>query len=175
MPRTNSPKLTQRFNKSHMPNDERRRRAFFDKVHQYGDDKKWEARSEQILREDFLAYQRQWVQSQERSAATFSNIAEEYETEDIIKDADRQGISHKVLSQENEELEALVTMLPDQPSKGSLKVDDSAKNGSDEETYDSIFIEILKGFSDQKASQTSVPHVCTGFNVVHDEAMDVTG
>lgn len=50
----------------------------------------------------------------------------------------------QVLSQESEELEVLITMLQDPLKGGSLGLDESARYGTDEESYDSIFMDILK-------------------------------
>lgn len=81
-----------------------------------------------------------------------------------------------VLSQENEELQALVTLLEDQPTEEREDFE-SARYDSGEESYDSIFLEILSGSAD-KSGTDSISNVdCTGNDTearVDTEAMDTT-
>lgn len=62
----------------------------------------------------------------------------------------------QVLSQEIEEVEALVAMLEDRPKEGGLEMNESTRSGSDDESYDSIFAEILSQPPEYTSSSTNV-------------------
>ncbi|KAL8720343.1 MAG: hypothetical protein Q9225_002771 [Loekoesia sp. 1 TL-2023] len=175
LPRASPPKHMRHSNQYSVPDHEKRRRTYLNKVHQNGDDKKWDTRCEQILREDFLAYQRQWTESQECSAPTILEYSDVDEINWDVKRQDDEMIDH-VLSQETEELEALITMLQDRSKEGNLGLDESARHGSDEESYDSIFMEILNNNRKDQTLRSNTPHVDTDVNAeVDSEAMDTTG
>lgn len=82
-----------------------------------------------------------------------------------------------VLSQENEELQALVTLLEDRPNEERLDPDESARYGSDEESYDSIFLELLINNASNKTVSPIFHSEHTGNDIKArvDEAMDTTG
>ncbi|KAL8930275.1 MAG: hypothetical protein Q9208_000892 [Pyrenodesmia sp. 3 TL-2023] len=155
--------------------DERRRRIYLRKVHQKGEDKKWDARSQQILREEYISSQRQWLESQDRSAPpTLVHPGDEIMDGIVIEHGEE--MIDQVLSRENEEVEALVAMLEDRPNEGTLGTDDSISYGSDDENYDSIFAEILATASEGKAAQSGIWQTVARpeDNEEHGETMDTT-
>ncbi|KAL8938845.1 MAG: hypothetical protein Q9211_003011 [Gyalolechia sp. 1 TL-2023] len=79
----------------------------------------------------------------------------------------------QVLSQENEELQALVTLLEDRSDEERP----GARYGSDEESYDSIFLEISKvDFTNNAISRSNAQPSGKEFKAsVDNEAMDTTG
>lgn len=83
----------------------------------------------------------------------------------------------QVMSQENQEVEALVAMLEDRPNEGTLGTDDSIRYGSDDENFDSIFAEILATASEESAAQSGFWHMHANpkEDEEHEEAMDTTG
>ncbi|KAL9002221.1 MAG: hypothetical protein Q9188_004836 [Gyalolechia gomerana] len=178
-PRPHPPRFPQRLSQDKTQILERRRQNFLDKVHQHGDDKKWGNRGEQMLREDFLNHQRQWIESHERSASAILEHPDEYYVEEIDEDVQRQDddMIDQVLSQEHEELQALVTLLEDRSNEERPDLDESARYGSDEESYDSIFLEILNGNSTNTVtSRSNAQHIGNDIKArVDNEAMDTTG
>ncbi|KAL8724245.1 MAG: hypothetical protein Q9181_006914 [Wetmoreana brouardii] len=124
---------------------ERRRQQFLRKVRQNGHDRKWDTRGEQMLREDFLAFERLWLEQQDQSAPTLPSFPGDDDVEEAEKNikAQASGMVDQVLAQEDAEVEALVSMFEDQTNEGSLVPDESANYGSKEDSYDSIFMEIL--------------------------------
>ena len=82
----------------------------------------------------------------------------------------------QVLSQEKQELEALVTMLQDHPNQGSSELNEPATYGSDEESYESIFLELLKNDTKDDISQNGAQRNSRYDDAKSDnEAMDTTG
>ncbi|KAL8907885.1 MAG: hypothetical protein Q9207_001122 [Kuettlingeria erythrocarpa] len=156
--------------------DERRRRIFLGKVHQKGEDKKWDVRAEQILREEYISSQRQWLESQDRSAPpTLEQPGDEIM--DVIDAKHAEEMIDQVISQETQEVEALVAMLEDSPKEGTLRADYSIRHESDDENFDSIFAEILATASEDNAAQSGVWHMNASpkEDEEHGEAMDTTG
>ncbi|KAL8763774.1 MAG: hypothetical protein Q9184_000476 [Pyrenodesmia sp. 2 TL-2023] len=156
--------------------DERRRRIFLRKVHQKGEDKKWDARSQQILWEDYISSQRQWLESQDRSAPP-TLVYPGDEVMDGIATEHAEEMIDQVLSQENEEVEALVAMLEHRPNERTLGKDDSISYGSDDDSFDSIFAEILATASESKAAQSGTWQMGARpeENKEHGETMDTSG
>ena len=91
---------------------EQQRQAFLHKVRQQGSDRKWETRGEQVrislntlksfdyplteeswqmLREDFLAFERLWVQQQDQSAPTLPASHEDIDLDQSPQTVEGQG------------------------------------------------------------------------------------
>ncbi|KAL8674261.1 MAG: hypothetical protein Q9168_001328 [Polycauliona sp. 1 TL-2023] len=160
---------TPKSDKEHALHQEQRRRKFLHKVREKGEDKKWDHRGQQILREDFLAVERHWIESKYRSAPPPLTCPEDEDLKDMkTDDAHDDGMIDQVLSQENEKVDALISLFEersDQPRRGPNKpVDD----GSDDEKYDSIFLDLLTSTSNEELPQT-------GYETPATEAMDMSG
>ncbi|KAL8701002.1 MAG: hypothetical protein Q9201_005143 [Fulgogasparrea decipioides] len=177
--------------------ERRRRQQFLRKVRQKGHDRKWDARGEQVsiskicakppklslsryqmLREDFLASERLWLEQQDRSAPTLPAFPSDEDIEEVETNIQAQasGMVDQVLAQEDAEVEALVSMFEDQSNEGSLATDESANYGSEEESYDLIFMDILSTPSVGESSRHDERQVSTNnHQEAHgNEEMDTT-
>ncbi|KAL9596485.1 MAG: hypothetical protein Q9179_004601 [Wetmoreana sp. 5 TL-2023] len=158
--------------------ERRRRQQFLRKVRQKGHDRKWDARGEQMLREDFLASERLWLEQQDRSAPTLPAFPSDEDIEEVETNIQAQasGMVDQVLAQEDAEVEALVSMFEDQSNEGSLATDESANYGSEEESYDLIFMDILSTPSVGESSRHDERQVSTNnHQEAHgNEEMDTT-
>ncbi|KAL9596434.1 MAG: hypothetical protein Q9219_005818 [cf. Caloplaca sp. 3 TL-2023] len=131
-----------------------------------------------MLREDFLAYQRQWMESQERSATVMLDCSDDHDSSKVNGDVEWQDdtMIDQVLSLENRELEALITLLNEHPHERSREKEESAGYGSDEESYESIFMEILNSNPNNRISQPNDPRL--GFETTakwDNDTMDTAG
>ncbi|KAL8879589.1 MAG: hypothetical protein Q9198_002827 [Flavoplaca austrocitrina] len=159
-----SRQTTTKFDEQNTLHREQRRRQYLDKVRQQGEDKKWDVRGEQILREDFLTTERQWIASRNRSAPPLI-----YPEDDDMKDmtsgnelqsmlTDRlplpalltevvDSLLDQALSQENEEVDALVSSFEEYSTAALHGIDKRVEYGSDDEKYNSIFLDLLSSTS----------------------------
>ncbi|KAL8780602.1 MAG: hypothetical protein Q9213_006399 [Squamulea squamosa] len=158
---------------------EQRRCLFLNKVRQKGEDKKFEVRGEQILRDDFFKTERHWIDSQNSSAPPPLTHTEDDDMTSTIPGNEQQSneMIDQVLSQENEEVDALVSLLEENTSEASHQVEKRLDYGIDDENYDSIFLNILSSSSDERFSTPHAGHVPLGINDdgLTTEAMDTSG
>ncbi|TKA65502.1 hypothetical protein B0A49_05716 [Cryomyces minteri] len=162
---------------------ERRRDLFLKKVQQGRDNRKWEARGDQMMRLDFMSRQKRWEAEQARHAPLLSDPPEdddmdEYDAPLLSSQASThpscssqctQSASNPttptihavpdnevdvILQQEDEELDALVSMLEsEQHERNQQRKAQDASYGSDEEDYDSFMDFIDDGMVAQKSSE----------------------
>ncbi|KAI9729907.1 MAG: hypothetical protein M1818_008347 [Claussenomyces sp. TS43310] len=132
---------------------ETRRSLFLRKVREDSEDKRWQARGgdDEMMRTIWVAEQRRRA---ERQALEAQNVPADYEEDVELDDANSRCQSSQrtngdmvdeVLQQENEEIEALLSMMdsesngvPQKPSRGPESL-----YGSDDEDYDSLFMEVI--------------------------------
>ncbi|CAD6584413.1 MAG: hypothetical protein ASARMPRED_001755 [Alectoria sarmentosa] len=132
--------------------EDRKRQVFLKKVRQASDDKKWETRSEQILRKDFIARQKEWELDQARSAPEFPQALDddEHEAESNLKEVE---MADQILSHENQEFEALVSSMQVNADQGDHHQQKTMSDyGSDEEEYDRLFMEVISRQGSAKRS-----------------------
>ncbi|KAL8959565.1 MAG: hypothetical protein Q9193_003603 [Seirophora villosa] len=172
-------------NQQKVLHEERRRQQFLQKVYRKRNDWKWDMRSEQILREDFIAAQSQWLESQNRSAPPVPNYPGSDDMDGIhpYVEGRAENTIDQVLSQEFQEVEALVAMLENCANEGGLDKDKSTRYernddlGSDDEGYDANFTE----FTSESAENNNLrpdnwqASAISKQQVDNDEAMDTTG
>ncbi|KAL8654345.1 MAG: hypothetical protein Q9226_003472 [Calogaya cf. arnoldii] len=123
-----------------------------------------------ILREDFLTTERQWIDSQNRSAPPPLIYPEDDDMKDPISDNEHQaeGMIDQVISQENEEVHALVSLFEENLEDARHEKVKRPYYGSDDEKYDSIFLDLLSSTSDRRLSTT---HARPGWPQGDDEAL----
>ncbi|KZM25467.1 hypothetical protein ST47_g3396 [Ascochyta rabiei] len=123
----------------------RRRDMFFKRVQNNRQDKRWESRGEQIQQLDFVTERKRWESKKAQEAPP-----EEHETdEELLSDAMLSSSSYvmpqpepemteadHLLAQEEFELQQLIASMEQEPSQ-----DMSHHYGSDDEDYDSIFMQ----------------------------------
>ncbi|KAK4992441.1 hypothetical protein LTR50_001200 [Elasticomyces elasticus] len=143
---------------------DKRRDLFLKKVQEGREDRRWDARGDQILRLDYVSQQRRWEAEQARSAPTLSAWPPEEDDDQNISVSNVQpsqwlanSTTHSrrltsdeeidaVVRREDEELQALLSMMETEDSRDH---DDSTQDGpreeygSDEEDYDSIFMDVI--------------------------------
>ncbi|KAM0803276.1 hypothetical protein BDR22DRAFT_61496 [Usnea florida] len=123
---------------------DRRRQKFLKKVRQVSDDKKWESRSAQILRNDFFSRQKEWEDDQARSAPEDPQILDDDEQEVGSISTGEVEMVDQILLQENREFEALVASMQDHAEEEDQSQQDTFSHyGSDEDEYDQLFIEVM--------------------------------
>ncbi|KAL9102783.1 MAG: hypothetical protein Q9163_002101 [Psora crenata] len=125
---------------------EKRRRSFLRKVRQASDDKRWEARGNQILRHEYMEGQRRWMREKDTSACEeHLALDDDPQQEDLafIGDRDAADILQHLVSQEESEFEALVSLMGHQHSMSADPPQAQAECGSDDEEYDRLFMEIM--------------------------------
>ncbi|GAB7348141.1 hypothetical protein MBLNU459_g6157t1 [Dothideomycetes sp. NU459] len=180
---------------------ERRRDIFLKKIKQTRDDSRWEARTEDMARLDYVNQKRRWEAEQARLAPpTYSDPPEEAEVDTTSylplwssQTTAPQPIASQnyglpmqdyeadaVFQQENEELEALLSLMQkeqqqqqqqqegtnDAEMQGDTRQDEASVFGSDDEEYDSIFMDFID-------DQGGIPS--SGLmEEAQDEAMDTT-
>ncbi|KAL8787787.1 MAG: hypothetical protein Q9195_007618 [Heterodermia aff. obscurata] len=118
---------------------ERRRQVFLKRVKDASDHRRWQTRSDQILRKDFLSQQKQWEAKLARSAPdVFAASDDDDDKEGFLGIPNEVEMVDEILTQEDREVEALVALL-DQEVGGHEKPASDYDN--DDEVYDRIFIE----------------------------------
>ncbi|KAF2142347.1 uncharacterized protein K452DRAFT_297654 [Aplosporella prunicola CBS 121167] len=178
---------------------ERRRDLFLRKVSNDRDERRYAGRSEQIMRLDYVQRQRAWEARLAKSAPTLPEPDEEDEVEEDVKptasahaydeddmmigssqsEQDAYGYNARltqsaplaeaevedVVAQEDEELRALLAMM----EEDELPAGDEFDYGSDEDDYDSIFMEALQ--QEEQQQQGRQEHM----SEEHDyDAMDMS-
>ncbi|KAK5110147.1 hypothetical protein LTR62_006281 [Meristemomyces frigidus] len=142
---------------------EKRRGIFLKKVREGREDKRYEQRGEDIMRLDFMRERRNWEEDRARDAAYLSSEPIEEEVEDVALalpclaagDAMQLQISEpgtqqqsmleeeldEVLMREQEEMEALLSFMPDveQQAMGALE-----HSGSDDDEDDALFAQVME-------------------------------
>ncbi|KAL8928349.1 MAG: hypothetical protein Q9172_000941 [Xanthocarpia lactea] len=175
---TSPRQTTQGSEKEKTLHHEQRRRAFLNKVRQKGEDKKWDIRGEQILREDFLNTERDWIDSQNRSAPPLV-YPEDDDMMGTVSDGEQQAntMIDQVLSQENEEVDALISLLEERTDTAGHEPHKRVDYGSDDENYDSIFLNLLSSTSTEGPSIPDARHISPEMNneALTSEAMDTSG
>ncbi|KAF2846267.1 hypothetical protein T440DRAFT_432871 [Plenodomus tracheiphilus IPT5] len=155
----------------------RRRDMFFKRVQNGREDKKWEARGEQIQQLDFVSERKRWEAEKARQAPP-----EEHEIEeDLIDDATLPELPQPrsapqpeswmteadwVAAQEEYELQQLIASM--EPENDTA----SHHYGSDDVDYDSIFMECATSSNEQHQYQPQ--HTYSGSNDMDMMDMDMT-
>ncbi|KAI4268728.1 MAG: hypothetical protein LQ337_007686 [Flavoplaca oasis] len=172
-----SRQTTTKFDEQNTLHREQRRRQYLDKVRKQGEDKKWDVRGEQILREDFLTTERQWIASRNRSAPPLMYF-EDDDMKDMTSGNEHQNsLLDQALSQENEEVDALVSSFEEHSTAALHGVDKRVDYGSDDEKYNSIFLDLLSSTSTEGSVIPRGGHVLPQGNheAVATESMDTSG
>ncbi|KAF1828514.1 hypothetical protein BDW02DRAFT_574816 [Decorospora gaudefroyi] len=123
----------------------RRRDMFFKRVQNGREDKKWEARREQIQQLDFVSERKRWEAEKARQAPPENDdmVDETFDDAVLLENATTEV--DYVAAQEEYELQQLVA---------SMEQHDDARSrhyGSDEEDYDEIFMECAMAEHGQEA------------------------
>ncbi|KAF2759733.1 hypothetical protein EJ05DRAFT_509445 [Pseudovirgaria hyperparasitica] len=149
---------------------DKRRDLFLKKVKEGREDRNWEAKGEQILRMDFMKEQKKWETEKARSAPKFDEFAEDDEPQDEIMLSSQPYQTHPsfqtsslnsalashheeaeaeaLLRQEQEELDAMLAAIEDQENiEQAYQL--PSHFGSDDEDYDSLFMDYLSTQEDQ--------------------------
>ncbi|KAL8660489.1 MAG: hypothetical protein Q9202_006484 [Teloschistes flavicans] len=174
---------------------ERRRRVFLHKIQQKRDDRKWGSRNEQVrltlqifwikterrcqmLREDFLAFERLWTEQQDRSAPFPVVCPDDDDLNESTVDArfHAEGMFEEILARENAEMEALVSMFEERQADRDPEPDQSIKNVGEDDSYDPLFTELLSRPSPRDVARNNARHTLTGneSRVNTKDAMDTT-
>ncbi|KAL8914438.1 MAG: hypothetical protein Q9171_000943 [Xanthocarpia ochracea] len=152
---------TQGLEKEKTVHHERRRRAFLNKVRQKGEDKKWDIRGDQNRSAPPLVY------------------PEDDDMMGTVSDDEQQANARidQVLSQENEEVDALISLLEERTEAAGHEPDKRVDYGSDDENYDSIFLNLLSSTSTEGPSIPDARHISPEVNneALTSEAMDTSG
>ncbi|KAL9073196.1 MAG: hypothetical protein Q9161_003028 [Pseudevernia consocians] len=155
------------------PNEEKERRqqVFLKKVRQVSDDKKWESRSEQILRKDFLSRQKEWELDQARSAPEAPQALDDDEREAESRPLAEVEMVDRILSQETQEFEALVSSMQNTANQADHRQQKTiSEYGSDEEEYDELFMEVMSRQGLAERSTDAVGHGAPE----QDQGMDIS-
>lgn len=182
---------------------ERRRDLFLKKVQQDRDEKRWEARgdqvkryfgavqhngevmlmSPQIMKSDYVAERKRWEAEQARAAPNPDEPSEDLEYGEEYNDlpiwssqqtearrsSQPEEEAEAVIQQENEELDAMISMMEEQGQTSQTSSTGSPGFGSDDEDYDIIFSEILGARSTPQLLDTA-----SALDVPDADAMDTT-
>ncbi|KAF2117657.1 hypothetical protein BDV96DRAFT_644008 [Lophiotrema nucula] len=153
----------------------RRRDMFFKRVQQDRDDKKWEARGDQIQRLDFVSEQKKWEAAKARQA---QQMGDEYVDEELYNEMtssqqhidaseSQQGLSEAdyVLQQEERDLQDLIALIEQEDSQRETA---SQHYGSDDDDYDSIFMECTSTSGGQQVDE------CAMADIEDVDVMDTT-
>ncbi|MCJ1476676.1 hypothetical protein MMC13_005344 [Lambiella insularis] len=166
----------------------KRRTVFLRKVKQNGEDMKWNARAEQISRTDFLSRSREWKEEQARLAAEQAPEPEDEEM-DLRNVSDSiQGLAHdrylvtetdavveldlveQFLSQQDQELEATLSMLEDQkPAAEDCENAMTDYGSDDDDEYERFLVNVLEQVEQNVADATA----STDAQQEKDQDMDV--
>ncbi|KAF2127187.1 hypothetical protein P153DRAFT_344569 [Dothidotthia symphoricarpi CBS 119687] len=151
----------------------RRRDMFFKRVQSSREDKKWEARGEQIQQLDFVKERRRWEAEKARQAPVEDGDVDEESWDDATSLPSNDALPHNpemneaeyMLAQEEYELQQLVASMEYEQETASQHF------GSDDEDYDSIFMECATANHQlQQQSQLS----STNFHETDAMDMDMT-
>lgn len=167
---------------------DRRRNIFLKGVKDRADDKRFESRGVDMMRLDFLQRQRQWEAEQARSAPTitaddddeameYGGVEEELPSlsQSKVSSQRRMGPEERAeeaLRLENQELDALISLMPGQ-EEGQGQTQGDGNLWSDDDEYDGVFQELLESYGVGQASNAGTHH--GGRQVQGDyEAMDMS-
>ncbi|KAJ4294530.1 hypothetical protein N0V90_008221 [Kalmusia sp. IMI 367209] len=131
----------------------RRRDMFFKRVQKDRDDKKWDARGEQIQRLDYISEHKRWEAEKTREAPQFEHDAIEYELEEFASSMPRQDFDEVdyILEQEEHELQELIASMEREEQDNA-----SQHYGSDDEDYDELFMEYTSALELQQGQQQQI-------------------
>ncbi|KAL2042194.1 hypothetical protein N7G274_004682 [Stereocaulon virgatum] len=149
---------------------DRRRQVYLKRVRQTSDDKKWEARSEQILRADFMSRRKQWEIQQARSAPEPLAAPDDEDMAGTFDATNELDFLDEILSQEDQELEAIVSSMEDDPRQEDYQSYQMSNYGSDDEEYDKLFMEVM---SEEEGNANSAARSVMA-KPEDDRAMDVS-
>ncbi|KAL1612248.1 hypothetical protein SLS60_000472 [Paraconiothyrium brasiliense] len=123
----------------------RRRDMFFKRVQKGRDDKKWDARGDQIQRLDHISEQRRWEAEKARQAPQIYDDLIDEEIEDPSSSLPDQELEEAdyVLAQEEREMQELIASMEEER-------DASQHYGSDDEDYDQLFMEYTSTSASQQ-------------------------
>jgi hypothetical protein len=141
----------------------RRRDMFFARVQNNREDKKWEARGEQIQQLDFVSERKRWEALKARQAPP----EEEGIVEEDAMPATEMTEADHVAAQEEYELQQLVAMREEEEKRSSQHF------GSDDEDYDSIFIECATAGDEWFQQQEQLQEQQLGFGSGGEMDMDM--
>ncbi|KAF2035611.1 hypothetical protein EK21DRAFT_54272 [Setomelanomma holmii] len=156
----------------------RRRDLFFRRVQNGRDDKKWELRGEQIQQLDFASERKRWEAEKARQAPP--------EDDDMIEDVDEDAPlpvwtsftpqnepemteADYVAAQEEYEMQQLIAAMEQDDQENDAS---SQHFGSDDEDYDSLFMERASTVDQQHQQQPQTSQL--GFNDTDGMDMDMT-
>ncbi|KAF2793567.1 hypothetical protein K505DRAFT_305567 [Melanomma pulvis-pyrius CBS 109.77] len=153
---------------------QRRREMFFRRVQKDRDDKKWDARGDQIQHLDFISSQKRWEAEKARQAPELDHdfldedvldLAASYVLNSVPQPEQEMEEADYILAQEEYELEQLVASMEEDEDV----LDTTSQHyGSDDEDYDQIFMECTT------AADTEQPSEYTNANFQDMDAMDMT-
>ncbi|WPG98271.1 pentatricopeptide repeat-containing protein, chloroplastic [Acrodontium crateriforme] len=151
---------------------ERRRGLFLKKVRDGRDDKRFEARGEDMMRLDFVRQQRQWEAERARDAPWMAAYGpdEDENEEDLPTSSGAMQLSRlnsqtplaeeeeeveEVVQMEDQELEALLSFMP---ANGDEEMNDQELRSdhvwSDDDDYDDLFSEFMDQGNDEQVHVT---------------------
>jgi len=127
---------------------ETQRKLFLKKVREDSENKRWEARGgdDEMMRTIWLAEQRRRAERIAREAEYVPPSQEEEAMELGNSPGLQDEMVDEVIQRENEEIEALISLLESNGTHLSQSPQDSATDtpyGSDEEEYDNLFMEVI--------------------------------
>ncbi|KAH7084886.1 hypothetical protein BKA63DRAFT_498407 [Paraphoma chrysanthemicola] len=153
----------------------RRRDLFFRRVQNGREDKKWESRGEQIQQLDFVSERKRWEAEKARQAPEQDDDM----IEEVIEDAPLPVWTDPVPQQESEMTEADYVAAQEELELQQLieameqENDASSQHfGSDDEDYDSLFMECANTVDQQYQQQPQTSH--PAFNDMDGMDMDMT-
>ncbi|KAI9701604.1 MAG: hypothetical protein M1836_001660 [Candelina mexicana] len=135
----------------------RQRDLFLKRVRQDGEERKWQSRSEELLRLDFVSMEKRWRADLARTAPDFTDVPDE-ETKDTMTSSESEYrddcIVEDVLQHEHRELDELLSMMEtsrqgeDAPSS-TYQLDYEADNSStvyegEDDDYESLFRDVIR-------------------------------
>ncbi|KAL8874267.1 MAG: hypothetical protein Q9174_000387 [Haloplaca sp. 1 TL-2023] len=132
----------------------------------------------QMLRQDFLAFERLWIQQQDQSAPTLPASHDDIDLDQKPEKMEGQDqYIHQALAQEHAETEALVSMFEDSRNDGNMDSGELLEDCSEGEGYDTIFTEMLSQSSQRNhRDQRSARDPAKDHREAQsNDAMDMTG
>ncbi|KAF2692188.1 hypothetical protein K458DRAFT_240106, partial [Lentithecium fluviatile CBS 122367] len=146
----------------------RRRDMFFKRVQREREDKKWDSRGEQIQRLDYFSDHKRWEAEKAREAPQVEDyiieeeVADElpssYTSRDALQPEREAEEAEYIIAQEEYELQELIASMEEQQETASQHY------GSDDEDYDSIFMECASATDTQLQPQEQTLRFDASFN-----------
>ncbi|KAI9751727.1 MAG: hypothetical protein M4579_005946 [Chaenotheca gracillima] len=158
---------------------QRRRESFLKRVKEGGDERRWQARGgeDELMRTIYLSEQRQWREAQERIAQGVESgmlderLRDEEEwaetTQNEMNATDSSQQVEALLLQEQQELEELAASMDAHQMQSGEPMSES-NYGSDDDEYDSLFLDVVSREGAVEKSQPS-------HSVWQGESMDMSG